>query len=373
MTDIAPIVTQIAAIQGHINGLSTGQCFDQSPNIIDTHLPVVLNVIKSGRFDRGVGLGLRENWHSVEMQLLVSKDGDLPIAEAIARPFIGRFITAFDRNKTLGNICETSNITAYAYGVVKAYGDPYMGIVFTLEALEMDTGSLFGSAGLYAATVLADSPTAYYRLGETNVADGATLADSSSNAFNATLRNAGATITSVSGGLYGGDTDPALKKSSSAAADGINLPSVAGLSLAGQAISIEFWAKATAPGAFGLIAQKISGANGWIMEANNTGMQFSYDADAHQASYTATSPWDGAWHHIVMTWDGINARFYIDSVLKQTVPLAGTIVAAAVAGKALADDARGSSGFIGSLDELAIYSTVLNQTKITQHYTVGHN
>lgn len=145
MPDIGPIITQVAAIQAGITGLSTGQCFDQTPNIIDTHLPVVLNVIKSGRFDRGVGLGLRENWHTIQMQLLVSKDGDTPTAEVIARPFIKSFITKFDLNRTLGNICETSEITDYAYGAISVYGDTYMGIVFTLSALEIDTGSLYSS------------------------------------------------------------------------------------------------------------------------------------------------------------------------------------------------------------------------------------
>lgn len=142
------IVTQMAKIEGAITGLSTGQCFDVAPNMIQVSLPAVLNMPRAGTVERFEGLGHREITHTIDVMCLVAAPGsDLPTGETLARPFVKRFLDAFDLHQTFNGTATGNRITSWRYGeVVMRPGEPgYLGIVFTTEVDESDEGTLFSA------------------------------------------------------------------------------------------------------------------------------------------------------------------------------------------------------------------------------------
>lgn len=144
-------ITQALAlyVEPLITGLSTGQTFDQTPSTIEVTLPAVINVIKNGTVARGVGEGARWTTHNIGVQCLVAEPGtDLATAENMARPYIARFITKFDANRTLAGTCFDSEIKGYEYGEIHLRRDEpgYLGIVFDLEVTEEETGSTIFSS-----------------------------------------------------------------------------------------------------------------------------------------------------------------------------------------------------------------------------------
>jgi hypothetical protein len=85
---------------------------------------------------------------------------------------------------------------------------------------------------------------------------------------------------------------------------------------------------------------------------------------------------NGAWHHLVVTYDsgaiGGNLKVYIDGANFGTQP-AGTLgttldAAGLLVGK---DNTATPAFFNGSLDEVAVYSTVLATYQVSNHYKAG--
>lgn len=143
------VMTGLAAVEALVSGLSTGRCFDVAPNVVETSLPVVINVAQRGEIERGVGEGLRRTKHVILAQLLAAAPGtDLPTAETMARPYVSRFISTLDFNRSLAGSVMDSEVTGYEYGEIKLQRDNpgYLGIVFTIEAVEEETGVLFTSS-----------------------------------------------------------------------------------------------------------------------------------------------------------------------------------------------------------------------------------
>ena len=86
--------------------------------------------------------------HTILAQLLCAEPGtDLPTAEKIARPYVSKFITKLDTNRSLAGSCFDSEVTGYEYGEIKLNpATPgYLGVVFAIDAVEQETGILFAS------------------------------------------------------------------------------------------------------------------------------------------------------------------------------------------------------------------------------------
>lgn len=142
-------MTGLAATEALISWLSTGRCFDVAPNVVEMSLPVVINVVKSGSVDRGVGEGLRRTTHTILAQLLAAQPGtDLPTAETLARPYVSSFIAKLDMNRSLYGSVMDSQVVGYEYGEIRLQRDNpgYLGVVFTIEATEEETGVIFASS-----------------------------------------------------------------------------------------------------------------------------------------------------------------------------------------------------------------------------------
>jgi len=86
---------------------------------------------------------------------------------------------------------------------------------------------------------------------------------------------------------------------------------------------------------------------------------------------------DGAWHHVVVTYDGANLRLYLDGVLRGTqASTRDTAVdqyGFAIGAFLNPSDSGGNSGlfFNGSIDEVSFYSSLLRQSEVTGRYQLG--
>lgn len=79
-------------------------------------------------------------------------------------------------------------------------------------------------------------------------------------------------------------------------------------------------------------------------------------------------------YHVVGTYDGVNVRIYVNSVLQGTTAATGAISYASIASLGLAfgnDPSNTDSNLQGYLDEVAIYSQALSAARISYHYREG--
>ncbi len=76
----------------------------------------------------------------------------------------------------------------------------------------------------------------------------------------------------------------------------------------------------------------------------------------------------GCWHHVAGVYDGTEFRLYLDSVRIASYPRVGSIAPSAGALLIGACSLWGGEGFVGKLDELAIYSRALTGDEVQQRF-----
>jgi len=239
----------------------------------------------------------------------------------------------------------------------------------------------------YSDVVLADSPIVYYRLGEPS----GTTADNAEGtaARDGTYRNAptlGVT------GLLTGDADTAVNFAAASSQDVWldtgNMP--AGSS---GGVSIETWAKwGTIPVVDTTQTIATWAANGTTGNArlqwrwfDATHQWFHYDFTDGTNSVEATSldtllgawlPTVGVAYHIVVTHDytAKTVTFYVNrtDIGTASQPSGYGVGIAVPSGSWLSVGSYASNYcFDGTLDEVAVYNSVLSPTRIAAHYTAG--
>lgn len=244
----------------------------------------------------------------------------------------------------------------------------------------------------YPTTILNDHPSAYYRFEETS---GATANDSSTNDVPATIFYNGEGSSPALGGP-GIDTNsflfevaatntadfgyvdiPYSTLISPLAADGTN----------SGVFSAELWVKPTSyPNNWSVpILQGLNNgvsADGWNVYvsgpgAGNPAGQSYFYLDMRPGIFLGYGDFlisFGSWYHLVLTFDGTNGVFYINSVAHPFTVGAGGFVPDKT------EDALIGSGstigwlpFNGGVDEVAFYTNVLSASQVLNHYTIGTN
>jgi hypothetical protein len=79
---------------------------------------------------------------------------------------------------------------------------------------------------------------------------------------------------------------------------------------------------------------------------------------------------DNNWHHAAFTYDGVNAKLYIDGVKKLDYEKAYNTTLSENYGGFISGSPLGDR-FIGSLDEVAIYNRALSANEVSDHYSSG--
>lgn len=156
--------------------------------------------------------------------------------------------------------------------------------------------------------------------------------------------------------------------------DAVVLPATFGLT--SQEFTVEAWIKRSDPVRAGLpfLAGEFfaGGANGFSFGLTDQGhLYISHVGVANY--YSSTSLRDTNWHHVAVTREGGNLRFYLDSILVSTVPcsvvfdLKGPY---AIGGLGTPFDGV-SYGFLGGIDELAVYGRALSQPELAGIFLAG--
>jgi hypothetical protein len=249
------------------------------------------------------------------------------------------------------------------------------------------TLALLGVRGLraddYPTTVLSDNPSAYYRLEETS---GNTAFDASINGINATYFY-NSTNSDPQLGLAGIDTNSILFNGGGFSSDVgyVDIPSgplitpIAGDGIHGAPFSCELWVQPTAqPATYSVPIEMAQYPNGWNIYVTG--------ADSGAISYFIlnmpnllfSSALDFpisflSWYHLVVTFDGTNALFYVNGVAHGPFNVASYAPASGSDAHVGVGFGVGWTAFIGGVDEVAFYTNVLSASQIMTHYTVGTN
>lgn len=211
----------------------------------------------------------------------------------------------------------------------------------------------------YHTHVLEHSPKAYWRLGEAS----GDFADSSGNSHTGTP--GGGITYGVVGALVVPNRAIILNGSSGF----VSATDHADLDLGDGPLTIEAWVKKAAHGSSMAIVAK--GVNAYQLRYSAANkLQFVKENVSNIVSSTVTIL-DTAWHHVAVTKNGAASLLYIDGV-----DVTDTVTDATLADTAtdLYVGRRGGAAdewFNGSVDEVAIYDTVLSAAEILAHYEAG--
>lgn len=246
-------------------------------------------------------------------------------------------------------------------------------LALTLASLvPLRSGDRVLASATYSATVLADAPVSYWRVGETS---GTVAADSGAGGNNGAYT--GGYTQGVPGAITG-DTDTAV------AFDGktgyVTVPDNANLDITGD-ITIEAWAKpASLSGATGTVLQKgnssSSGGPGWQYRVSVTSAnRWKGILYVGSANYEIVDTVDALsvsrWDYLVLERSGSTLTFYVNGVSVGSLAISG---ATNVTTGALAFGRAGSYAkyyFNGRVDEVAIYNKALSLTQIQNHLTAA--
>jgi len=225
----------------------------------------------------------------------------------------------------------------------------------------------------YRDEVLADTPIAYWRLGD---AAGSTVADSSGHGLSLTVN---APLSFGQPGALFCDTDKAMKFAN---ADGgwLGHPRTTALEPP-TAMSFELWMMQTGapsdyekPLWYGDASKLPWGSWGLQRDATSPG-KFAF-----LVATNGTTNWlttlgiknKDTWYHVVATYDGTAQRVYVNGVLDVQNPATGAITYPADAFGAAVGGCYGAcSVFTGSIDEVAVYDKALTAARVAAHYAAG--
>jgi hypothetical protein len=265
-------------------------------------------------------------------------------------------------------------------------------------ALLTSIGAAHAQSTNYSATILADSPVAYYQLQELPGASTAT--DSSSNALDGSyvydstdssplLGQPGIDSNAVffsfgPGGLsdYGAVDLPSSALLSPVAADGTN----------GAPFSAECWVQATTLtngiGSSGDYCSALSadGPYSGLYANNGTGWNFYQTATTPQDWQLFFRGWSGvnlvggtpvtlgAWAHLAVTFDGTNCVFYVNGQVSGSMAVPDYLANPGANNIQIGGPGNtGHRAFEGGVTQVAFYTNVLTPAQILNHYNVGTN
>jgi hypothetical protein len=244
--------------------------------------------------------------------------------------------------------------------------------LFAVVAGLLLTVSAGAAPAPYVNAVLADSPVAYWRLGE---APGATTAvDATGHGNNGTYN--GVTLGTDSGLETDANTSATFSSGSWA-----NVGDAGGFD--GGDFTVEAWISTITDDTTVMYRPDSVRGSNWSIGVDSTGritaQVVNPDSPFTPLFFGGAGPAiqvdDGAWHHMVVSNDAAYIRIWVDGVEQDT---AKVVQECPKAGCALAFDppapttpVRIGNGFVGDVDEVAVYNHVLSNARMNAHYTSG--
>jgi parallel beta-helix repeat protein len=222
----------------------------------------------------------------------------------------------------------------------------------------------------YATTIGDDHPSIFWRLGESNGTTGA--ADASGGGHTGTYSLTGVTY-GVTGALVN-DLDTAVTLDGASGA--VQETSGGGSPVGSSARSLEIWFKTTTTTAQPLFNYGTSGSlSQFAVYLAGNQVQVKDGTDPLLTVTAASSLADGAWHHLVITYDGATSiAVYVDGAAVGSTQTTTGVLATVldVTGLEVGRDNAGTPVFFnGTLDEAAIYSAALTPARVAAHFAAG--
>ncbi|GAW52741.1 LamG-like jellyroll fold domain-containing protein [Nocardioides sp. PD653] len=250
---------------------------------------------------------------------------------------------------------DVSSCTAAVDGNPLANGDPLpdslgshtVTVTAVDQAGNVDTHSVTYTVMPFPDIFRADSPLAYYRLGDT----GSVMVDASGNGRDGEYKN------DQQSGPVGisGDGDHARRF---LGANGYGYAN--GVAAGPHQSTIEAWANPDDGR-----DQSIAGLAG-TDELFVTGGSFAF-RHLDRTVVADVGPTPGAFRQVVGVWDGTNAQIYVDGVLHGTVE-AATGSSSAGGGTFYVGYGIRAPWFKGSIDEVAYYRVALTPARVLEHF-----
>lgn len=211
----------------------------------------------------------------------------------------------------------------------------------------------------YKSAVLADAPTAYWRLDEPS---GTTAADSSGNAHTGTITG---TVTLAQGGALQSDTNQAMVFDGTTgfiSATAFNWPTT---------LTLEAWIRTRTTALVPILSNRLVGGAGSYLAVTAAGkLQYLNSSGSPTTTVGTTAIADGVPHHVAVTVAGNAVVLYVDG----TQDVAATQTGNAAFNQALflgKDLVSPATFFPDLLDDVAIYSTTLSAARILAHYNAA--
>ena len=225
----------------------------------------------------------------------------------------------------------------------------------------------------YSATILADGPIGYWRLGESQTTGIAT--DVSGSGRDGTYTRT--VVSGVPGAIVG---DPDTAATFDGLTSGVNVPALGtdGFNLM-NSFSLEAWVINQGQGTLNpassglgrIVSRGWPGmfGYGWGILASN-GMRFTTFGVKDFDSSLTVVPQDGAWHYVVVVFDSTDtANFFLDGVQTDAISDVNPVKTTALdlwIGRNPASSAE--EFFNGNIDEVAVYNFELSSDQIAAHY-----
>jgi hypothetical protein len=261
-----------------------------------------------------------------------------------------------------------ATVTNAAYGVTYHVWPAAAAAAWQLLAQQTPTTALFPYVGTYAATVIADSPTIFYRLSETS---GTTAIDSSGNAYNGVYQ--GGVTLGVPGVTSDGLTAVTLNGTS-------GYISSSTLWTNPTVLTSEAWFKTTTTtgGVITGFGNTAVGppANFDRMTYMSASGQLYFGIALNQTIHSTSSYNDGNWHLVEGTVSSAGVSLYVDGQLVASNPKL-TAPQTYNGYWRVGDESTGgwtahaNNYFTGTIADAAVYPTALSARRIAAHFVAG--
>jgi RHS repeat-associated protein len=226
---------------------------------------------------------------------------------------------------------------------------------------------LLPAGGQYPSTVQADSPAAYWRLGESS---GTSAADAGPNGNTGTY--SGGYTLAQAGALHDASTAVAFNGSTAKVTAGVS-----GVPTGTAARTIEAWIRPTGNGGTIFATNAASGQKFVVLAALIGGSWYLFTDGVNGANNLtltgAEIPPTGQWSHIAFVFDGTanTWRYYLNGAATKNGTFGVSINTATLTSTTIAERLDFSQPFSGSIDELAVYPSALSAARIAAHYQAG--
>jgi hypothetical protein len=224
-------------------------------------------------------------------------------------------------------------------------------------SLRWHSAGLYGPAGYYRDTILADAPLAYYRLNDS----GASATDLSGNGRH------GSYLGGVAQGMAGAlSSEPDKAARFDGVDDQITVADDAGFRP--TRVSIEAWIRPDVGNDSDRGIVMKTSTSGWT---DGYGLavddgKLSFFVNNHQSNNIQAAIPAERWSHVVGTYDGAALRLYVNGELVATKAFTAAIVHSAQ--PLLIGSEPIGREWKGALDEVAVYGQALTAERIREHY-----